>query len=818
MKKLLQSLTRKVGDKFLDKNLEQALHSAGVIYYERFRAVLQMKKEKKLLFFLALVLIVAVLFGSVPAWAGEHPELAKSLTEARKALEQELLPLTAAGFVGIADSEAEGEVIVFVEDEQTKQRVPHSFDGYTVRTEVTGKIQALSTQVAEPLTNASEDRQGEVRPLVGGTSLSAYVTRGADIYRYAGTLGMVTYDDKILSNAHVLAINPQTGQFLNTGTPIIQPGSYDGGRLGNRVGALQAYIPIDFAPNAKNYADAAIGSIDDSVEASPGEQFYEGGNYWVEGWTEVSQGDVVRKSGCITGVTTGKVIHTNVSVVVWYGDHPAYFADQIAVAQDNWSFAAPGDSGSAVDKDGEFVGLLFAGSEDYVVISKARHIIDGLGIAVEPLEGRYSLAISSTPGGKVTVPGEGMGIYDDGTVVDLVAVPDEHYRFVEWTGDVRAIADVYAAETTITMNNSYSITANFQPEEGWYSLSISSTKGGLVTEPGEGTRIYEAATPVSLTAQADEHYRFVEWTGDVSTIGDVNAAATNITMNGSYSITANFELMPGWYSLTISSTDGGQVKTPGEGTFIYNADAVVTLIAQPDEGYEFVKWTGGVDTIADVYAAQTTITVNGSYSITANFESWHPEPVALLMISSTAGGSVTTPGEGPFLYPLGAKVSLVAEAIGGYQFAGWSGDVDTIDDVYAASTIITMDNSYAIVANFQGAGSQCCIACTAYGTPVAEEIGILREFRDEYLLTNVVGRTVADVYYRVSPPMAEFVTGHPSLKPIVRAGLLPAVAMSTVVVGTTLSEKIAIIGLLVLVSVALVVWATRRRGRRPRHT
>ena len=129
------------------------------------------------------------------------------------------------------------------------------------------------------------------------------------------------------------------------------------------MGALEAYIPIDFAPNAENYADAAIGSIDVGVNASPGEQFSEGGNYWIEGWTEVSQGDIVRKSGHTTGVTTGEVIHTNVSVVVGYGSKSAYFVDQIVVTQDNWSFAAPGDSGSAVDKDGEFVGLLFAGTE-----------------------------------------------------------------------------------------------------------------------------------------------------------------------------------------------------------------------------------------------------------------------------------------------------------------------------------------------------------------------------------------------------------------------------------------------------------------------
>jgi len=772
-----------------------------------------MKKERRLLLFLALVLVGALLFSSASASAGENPDHGKSLSEARKSLEQELLPLAGAGFVGITHSEAEGEVIVLVEDEQTKQRVPRSFKGHTVRTTVTGRIETLPTQVAEPLTDVSEERQDEVSPLVGGISLSAYVTKGAGIYLYAGTLGMVTYDDKILSNTHVIAMEPDTDNFLDTGTPTIQPGSGDGGRLDDQVGELEAYIPIDFEPDAKNYADAAIGSIDVGVDASYGEQFDEGGNYWVKGWTEVSNGEIVRKSGRTTGVTTGEVIHTDASVVVWYGDQLAYFVDQIVIAQENWSFAAPGDSGSAVDKDGEFVGLVFAGSENYVFISKAEHIIDGLGIAVEPVGGQYSLSISSTPGGEVTTPGEGMFIYDAETVVDLVAVPGEHYHFANWTGDVDTIAEVYAASTTITMSDSYSITANFELDPGWCSLTTSSTEGGSVTEPGEGTFVYAASTEVELVAVPDEHYHFVEWTGDVSTIAEVYAASTNITMNDSYSITANFELDPGWYSLTTSSTEGGSVITPGEGISIHAANTTVDLVAQPYEGYQFLKWTGNVSTIADANAASTTIAMNASCSITANFATSHPKPVALLAVSSNIGGSVTTPGEGTFYCPLGSDVSLVAEAVSGYQFVNWSGDVDTIADVEAAETTITMDSSCSIIANFSGAGSRCFIATAAYGTPMAEEIEILREFRDEYLLTSPVGPALVEFYYRVSPPIAEFITEHPSLKPIVRAGLLPAVAMSTVAINTTPAEKIAIAGLLALLGVVVAVWATRRRGR-----
>jgi len=52
----------------------------------------------------------------------------------------------------------------------------------------------------------------------------------------------------------------------------------------------------------------------------------------------------------------------------------------------------------------------------------------------------------------------------------------------------------------------------------------------------------------------------------------------------------------------------------------------------------------------------------------------------------------------------------------------------------------------------------------------------------------------------------------------VRAGLLPAVAMSTIAINTTPAEKIVIVGLLVLVSVALAVWAKRRRGRGQQYT
>jgi hypothetical protein len=112
----------------------------------------------------------------------------------------------------------------------------------------------------------------------------------------------------------------------------------------------------------------------------------------------------------------------------------------------------------------------------------------------------------------------------------------------------------------------------------------------------------------------------------------------------------------------------------------------------------------------------------------------------------------------------------------------------------------------------------CFIATAAYGTPLADEIQILRDFRDEYLLTNPLGQALVDIYYRVSPPTAEFIVEHPGLKPMVRAGLLPAVALSALAVNTAPAEKMVMVGLLVLVAGAVAVWATRRRRRSPQYT
>jgi len=107
----------------------------------------------------------------------------------------------------------------------------------------------------------------------------------------------------------------------------------------------------------------------------------------------------------------------------------------------------------------------------------------------------------------------------------------------------------------------------------------------------------------------------------------------------------------------------------------------------------------------------------------------------------------------------------------------------------------------------------CFIATAAYGSSLDNHVDTLRSFRDQYLETNPIGSAFVSLYYKVSPPMADFIEKHPTLKPIVRAGLMPAVAMSSVALNTTLAEKAAILVAIALFTAVLIMWLMRRTRR-----
>ncbi|MFC1874066.1 CFI-box-CTERM domain-containing protein [Chloroflexota bacterium] len=74
----------------------------------------------------------------------------------------------------------------------------------------------------------------------------------------------------------------------------------------------------------------------------------------------------------------------------------------------------------------------------------------------------------------------------------------------------------------------------------------------------------------------------------------------------------------------------------------------------------------------------------------------------------------------------------------------------------------------------------CFIATAAYGTPTAEGIDVLRQFRDDFLRDSSPGNAFIDFYYRNSPPLANFIAEHEVLRILVRDVLVdPVVAAVT---------------------------------------
>jgi len=84
----------------------------------------------------------------------------------------------------------------------------------------------------------------------------------------------------------------------------------------------------------------------------------------------------------------------------------------------------------------------------------------------------------------------------------------------------------------------------------------------------------------------------------------------------------------GWRSsepaLTLASTAGGSVVAPGEGTYAYDTETMVSVVAAPADPtrYVFAGWTGTAveaGTVTDPSQASTTVDVDGVCTLKAHF-------------------------------------------------------------------------------------------------------------------------------------------------------------------------------------------------------
>jgi len=218
----------------------------------------------------------------------------------------------------------------------------------------------------------------------------------------------------------------------------------------------------------------------------------------------------------------------------------------------------------------------------------------------------------------------------------------------------------------------------------------------------------------------------------------------------------------------------------------------------------------GSDGINDVTVQNNNFTNNssegwGAGTVGANVQGHNNNFVGNGVGIKNYGGQVIDATNNWWSDPTGPYDPSDDTALGGWYNP--SGQGDPVSDRVKYDPYQTQESGGV------GGGGGCFIATAAYGSYLDSHVDTLRSFRDQYLETNPLGSAFVSLYYKVSPPMAAFIDEHPTLKPIVRAGLMPAVAMSSVALNTTLAEKAVILIAMALFTAALIMWLRRRTRR-----
>jgi hypothetical protein len=103
----------------------------------------------------------------------------------------------------------------------------------------------------------------------------------------------------------------------------------------------------------------------------------------------------------------------------------------------------------------------------------------------------------------------------------------------------------------------------------------------------------------------------------------------------------------------------------------------------------------------------------------------------------------------------------------------------------------------------------CFIATAAYGSYQHPYVQILRDFRDEALLPHAWGRAFVEWYYRTSPPYAQWIAQHDTVRAMVRVALWPLIGYAWVHLHLSAAEQVAVLALLLSLA---VLWRRARKA------
>ena len=215
-------------------------------------------------------------------------------------------------------------------------------------------------------------------------------------------------------------------------------------------------------------------------------------------------------------------------------------------------------------------------------------------------------------------------------------------------------ASKYAFQLKESVGAIYNVTA-----------TVNNETMGSVAGAGE----YAEGTTVTLTATANEGYKFVNWT-----VGEETSTENPLTLTvaGNIAVTANFEALAAY---TVAATANNEALGTVAGAGTYYDGATITLTATANTGAQFVNWTVGEETLTE---NPLTLTANKDYTVVANFEALKYTVAALT--NDAAKGTV----EGAGTYTYGEEVVLKAVPAEGYKLLYWS---DRVEDAERTITV-----------------------------------------------------------------------------------------------------------------------------------
>ena len=224
----------------------------------------------------------------------------------------------------------------------------------------------------------------------------------------------------------------------------------------------------------------------------------------------------------------------------------------------------------------------------------------------------------------------------------------------------------------------------------YYTVTATAGEGGSVSPL---TSTIEKGKSVTLTATANEGYRFVNWTLNGNVVSTDASYTFNATAAGEY--VANFEISTYTISATTNPGTAGSVTINGEAVSSKNVNenSTVTLVATPQAGYYFVNWTNanGEEVSTD---ATYTFAATEDVTLTANF-AIKTYPVS---VTASEGGSVAASTE---IANHGGEVTLTATANQGYTFKNWTNANSEVVSTENPLTLNNVTEAVSLVANFE---------------------------------------------------------------------------------------------------------------------